>query len=150
MADLYRHGYGIADLVLSDSACERILDVLPAVDVLDHPTVMAMIRDRRFQFAIGEPGLIPVKARILDGEPEEWQQAANVYAVRVHLDAAGGATRVIPMSHRKGKLTEEEIAALTSVGPIAELALPQGAMLIMAPLLVHTMPSRRVLQIELR
>ena len=150
MADLYRHGYSIADLVLSDSACARILDVLPAVDVLNHPTVMAMTRDRRFEAAIGEPGLVPVKARILDGEPEEWLQAGEVYAVRVHLDTPGGATRVIPMSHRKGKLSEEEIAGLTSIGPIAELALPQGAMLVMAPLLVHTAPSRRVLQIELR
>ena len=109
MADLYRHGYTIADLVLADSACERILDALPATDVLDHPTVMAMIRDRRFEVAIGEPGLVPVKATIVDGEPEEWRQAGAVYAVRVHLDAAGGATRVLPMSHRKGKLSEEEI-----------------------------------------
>jgi len=149
VADLYRHGYSISDLVLSDSACERILDALPAADVIGHPTVVAMIRDPRFAAAIGEPGLAPVKARILDGEPEAWQQAGEVYSVRVQLDVAGGSTRVIPMSHRQGKVSEEEIARLAATGPIAELAMPQGAMLVMAPLLVHTAPRRRVLQIEL-
>ncbi len=144
MADLYRHGYTIADLVLSDSACERILASLPTVD-LSHPTIAAMLREPRFAAAIGEPGLTGIAARVLESEPHEWQRAGDVYIVRVHLDPDGGSMGVIPRSHRDGA----EIDALVANATMAELSLPQGAMLIMAPRLVHGTPRQRVLQIEL-
>lgn len=142
MPDLHRHGYSIADLVLSDSACERILESI-------RPTVDAMIRDPRFQSELGEPGLVVVNAIVFDGDEDGWRQSGEVTTVQVPLDPGGGGMRVIPMSHRKGKMNEEEIARLAASGPIADLTLPQGAMLVMAPLLVHTAPSGRVLQIEL-
>lgn len=144
MADLYRHGYTIADLVLSDSACERILTALPAID-LRHPTITAMVREPRFAAAIGEPGLSAIVARVLDSEPHEWRRAGEVYTVLVHLDPHGGSMGVIPKSHRENA----EIETLTASGTMADLSLPQGAMLIMAPRLVHTAPRQRVLQIEL-
>lgn len=144
MADLYRHGYTIGDLVLSDSACERILAALPNVH-LSHPTIAAMLRDPRFAGAIGEPGLTGIAARVLDSEPHEWQRARDVYIVRIHLDPAGGSMAVIPRSHRE----DAEIETLITNGTMAEVALPQGAMLIMAPRLVHTTPRQRLLQIEL-
>jgi hypothetical protein len=33
VADLHRHGYAVAEFVLSDSACERIVEALPATDL---------------------------------------------------------------------------------------------------------------------
>ncbi len=142
MPDLHRHGYSIADLVLSDSACERIVESI-------RPTVDAMVRDPRFQAEIGEPGLVVANASVLDGDAEGWFQNGEVTIVRVPLDPGGGGMRVIPMSHRQGKLTDDEIARLAASGPIADLTLPQGAMLVMAPMLVHTPPRGRVLQMEL-
>ena len=142
MADLHRHGYTIADLVLSDGACERLIESL-------QPTVSAMVRDSRFMAAVGEPGLVAVRANVFEPQLDSWRQSAEVYTVRVHLERHGGSTRVIPMSHRQGTLSDAEIRSLTTTGPIAELSLPQGALLVMAPRLVHTAPSQRVLEIEL-
>lgn len=204
MADLFRHGYTIAELVLSDSACDRIVSSLPEVpegrggvrNLLDHPTVQAMLRDRRFAVAVEVPGLVAVKATLFDKTAEsnwrvQWHQdrliavrervetdgfgswttkngvvhvdpparvLEEMVAVRVHLDDCGpenGPLRVIPGSHRRGKLSAEEIARLAASGPIAELTLPQGALLVMRPLLVHSSAPavsavhRRVLHIEL-
>jgi ectoine hydroxylase-related dioxygenase (phytanoyl-CoA dioxygenase family) len=182
MPDLHRHGYEIGDLVLSDSACERIAEELPEVgggrggvrDLIAHPTVVAMMERLRF------PGLVMVKATLFDKTPAsnwrvQWHQdrvlklgerrvepppevLEEMLAVRVHLDACGpdnGPLRVIPGSHRLGRLSAEEIARLAASGPIAELTLPQGALLYLRPLLVHSSPPaaapghRRVLHIEL-
>lgn len=204
MADLFRHGYTIAELVLSDSACDRIASALPEAgegrggvrNLIEHPTVTAMLRDRRFAAAMEVPGLVAVKATLFDKTPRtnwrvQWHQdrmiavrervetdgfsawtvkngvahvepparvLEEMVAVRVHLDPCGpenGPLRVIPGSHRRGKLDAEEIARLAASGPIAELTLPQGALLVMRPLLVHaSAPAvspghRRVLHIEL-
>lgn len=96
-----------------------------------------------------------------DGVPHVEPPAAvleEMLAVRVHLDACGpesGPLRVIPSSHRRGKLSAEEIEHLAMTGPIAQVTLPQGALLLMRPLLVHaSSPAaeakhRRVLHLEL-
>ena len=204
MTDLNRYGYEIADLVLSDSACERMAEELPDVasgrggvrNLIEHPTVAAMLRDPRFVRAISVPGLVAVKATLFDKTPEanwrvQWHQdrmiavcerreiegygpwamkdgvphveppaavLEEMLAVRVHLDACGpdnGPLRVIPGSHQRGKLSAEEIAKLALSGPIAQITLPQGALLLMRPLLVHaSSPAteanhRRVLHLEL-
>jgi hypothetical protein len=204
VADLFRHGYTIAELVLSDSACDRIVSALPEVserrggvrNLIEHPTVVAMLRDQRFARAIEIPGLVAVKATLFDKTPEsnwrvQWHQdrliavrervdadgfgpwttkngvvhvapparvLEEMIAVRVHLDDCGpenGPLRAIPGSHRRGKLTAEEIAKLAATGPIAELSVPRGALLVMRPLLVHasapavSASHRRVLHIEL-
>lgn len=204
MADLYRHGYAIADLVLSDSACERITSDLPDVDaqrggvrnLIEHPNVVSMVRSPKFAAAIGIPGLVAVKATLFDKTPQsnwrvQWHQdrmiavkerrdvegfgpwavkrgvthveppvrvLEEMVAVRVHLDDCGpdsGPLRVIPRSHKLGKLSDEQIAELTANALMAELALPQGALLLMRPLLLHASPPavhaghRRVLHIEL-
>ncbi|HKO55695.1 MAG TPA: phytanoyl-CoA dioxygenase family protein [Thermoanaerobaculia bacterium] len=83
---------------------------------------------------------------------------AQMLAVRVHLDECGaenGPVRVIPGSHRSGKLSEAEIARLVAGSAATELYVPRGAMLLMRPLLVHSSSPavapehRRVLHIEL-
>jgi ectoine hydroxylase-related dioxygenase (phytanoyl-CoA dioxygenase family) len=83
---------------------------------------------------------------------------AQMLAIRVHLDkcgAANGALRVIPGSHRSGKLTPRQLDELVTASAMIELDLPQGAMLLMRPLLVHSSSAasmathRRVLHVEL-
>jgi ectoine hydroxylase-related dioxygenase (phytanoyl-CoA dioxygenase family) len=82
---------------------------------------------------------------------------AQMIAIRVHLDACGeenGPLRVIPGSHRAGKLADDDLADMVAGSPIAELYVPQGGILLMRPLLVHaSAPARatahrRVLHIE--
>jgi ectoine hydroxylase-related dioxygenase (phytanoyl-CoA dioxygenase family) len=83
---------------------------------------------------------------------------AQMLAVRIHLDECGadnGPLRVIPGSHQLGKLDEAELADVVAGTPVVELYVPQGAIVLMRPLLVHASTSsaraaghRRVLHIE--
>lgn len=81
----------------------------------------------------------------------------SVLAVRLHLDPAGaesGALRVVPGSHRLGRLGPEAIAACRAER--GEVACPVGAggAMLLAPLLLHASSaslhpgSRRVLHLE--
>lgn len=83
---------------------------------------------------------------------------AQMLVVRVHLDASGagnGPLRVIPGSHLEGKISEAELPAFVEAADaISELYLPQGGILLMRPLLVHSssvareIGHRRVLHLE--
>lgn len=96
------------------------------------------------------------KAGALHVEPPT-EVLAQMLALRIHLDECGaenGPMRVIPGSHHSGKLLEGDLASIVAGGPMVELYVPQGAMLLMRPLLVHSSSSarapehRRVLHIE--
>jgi ectoine hydroxylase-related dioxygenase (phytanoyl-CoA dioxygenase family) len=87
--------------------------------------------------------------------PEE--VLAQMLAIRIHLDACGednGPLRVIPGSHRLGKVPEARLAELVAQSPVVDLHVPQGGLLLMRPLLVHSSSvarapeHRRVLHIE--
>lgn len=82
----------------------------------------------------------------------------QMIAVRVHLDVCGvdnGPLRVLPGTHRYGKMPDSRIAEVTAATPATELLVDQGAILLMRPLLVHASSAalapahRRVLHIEL-
>jgi ectoine hydroxylase-related dioxygenase (phytanoyl-CoA dioxygenase family) len=82
----------------------------------------------------------------------------RMVALRIHLDECGpdnAPLRVIPGSHRNGKLSDDQISATVDAGSQAALTVPKGAILLMRPLLLHaSSPSvsaehRRVLHIEL-
>jgi ectoine hydroxylase-related dioxygenase (phytanoyl-CoA dioxygenase family) len=83
---------------------------------------------------------------------------AQMIAIRVHIDACGeenGPLLAIPGSHHGGKLEAGALADVVARGPAVELYVPQGALLLMRPLLVHSSSParnpqhRRVLHIEL-
>jgi ectoine hydroxylase-related dioxygenase (phytanoyl-CoA dioxygenase family) len=83
---------------------------------------------------------------------------SQMISVRVHLDDCGsenGPLLVIPGSHHRGALSDEELAELASSDSFDEVCVPRGAIVLMRPLLVHasrparTASSRRVLHIEL-
>lgn len=97
------------------------------------------------------------KAGVLHVEAPE-QVLAQMLAIRVHIDECGadnGPLRAIPGSHLAGKLADEAVAEVVAEGSAVELHVPQGALLLMRPLLVHssvparTPQHRRVLHIEL-
>ena len=81
----------------------------------------------------------------------------RMVAVRVHLDACGadnGPVRVLPGSHRAGRLRVSEIEAWRRRAPEVTCIVPRGGLLVMRPLLLHaSSPAkspahRRVIHIE--
>jgi ectoine hydroxylase-related dioxygenase (phytanoyl-CoA dioxygenase family) len=97
------------------------------------------------------------KAGALHVEPPT-EVLAQMLAVRVHLDVCAsenGPLRVIPGSHLAGKLAEGRLSDVVA-GAVStvELYVPQGGIVLMRPLLVHSSSApraaahRRVLHIE--
>ncbi|MBP7586874.1 MAG: phytanoyl-CoA dioxygenase family protein [Thermoanaerobaculia bacterium] len=91
---------------------------------------------------------------IKDGEPHVQPPVSlleRILAVRLHLDdtpADNGALRVIPGSHRLGRVTAEEIAALRRERSEVLCPVGAGGAMLMSPLLLHASsvaakPSRR-------
>jgi hypothetical protein len=97
-----------------------------------------------------------VKEGILHVQPPA-EILDQVLALRVHLDDAGpenGALRVLPGTHRSGRLGEAEIERLRIEVPEVVCGLRAGGAMLMRPLLLHAsspchQPAhRRVLHIE--
>src|SRR5271154_960119 len=82
---------------------------------------------------------------------------SQVLALRLHLDDSrteSGPLRVLPGTHQRGVLTDEEMSKLAGELPANECTVNAGGVLLMRPLIVHAssksrseMP-RRVLHIE--
>jgi hypothetical protein len=81
----------------------------------------------------------------------------GMLAIRIHLDPAGpesGALRVVPESHRQGRLTQAELTRLRQERGEAMCPVGAGGVMLMAPLLLHASSAslspghRRVLHIE--
>lgn len=81
----------------------------------------------------------------------------RIVALRVHLDAStpeNGPLRVLPGSHARGVLTQDEILALAASLKPVECVTPSGGVVALRPLTVHASSKllgsqpRRVLHIE--
>jgi hypothetical protein len=82
----------------------------------------------------------------------------RMVTLRWHLDAVGrqdGCIRVLPGSHRRGRLKAADIRNLLAEVPAVDVPVPAGGVFVMSPLLVHssrkrvTEGRRRVLHVEL-
>jgi hypothetical protein len=82
----------------------------------------------------------------------------RMVTLRWHLDAVGpedGCIRVLPGSHRLGRLAAADICNLLAKIPAVDVPVPAGGVFVMSPLLVHssrkrvTEGRRRVLHVEL-
>lgn len=104
------------------------------------------------------PGFGPwsMKAGVVHVQPPR-ETLERMAAVRLHLDPCGpdnGPVRVLPGSHRGGKLTPDGIDAARGHIESVRCVVPRGGLLIMRPLLLHassraTVPEhRRVVHIE--
>lgn len=81
----------------------------------------------------------------------------KVVALRVHLDDSGpanGPLRVLPGTHTRGVLSDDQIEQLRRELAPVECRVPKGGVLAMSPLIVHSSSksqveaSRRVLHVE--
>jgi ectoine hydroxylase-related dioxygenase (phytanoyl-CoA dioxygenase family) len=81
----------------------------------------------------------------------------SIVAVRLHLDdtpAENGALRVLPGTHRLGRIGAADIVALRAAQPEVICTLTAGQALVMSPLLLHASSAssapehRRVLHVE--
>ena len=82
---------------------------------------------------------------------------SRVLALRVHLDAStveNGSLRVLPGTHNRGVLNDDAIHELAAQIEAVDCEVPEGGVLAMRPLIVHSSPKsqskipRRVLHIE--
>jgi hypothetical protein len=120
-----------------------------------HQDLTIAIADRPADFTDPTCGPWSIKAGILHVQPPI-AILAQLLTVRLHLDAAdatNGALKVLPGSHRSGRLSGEEIQAWRSQEAVCCVA-DRGDLLLMRPLLLHASgtashPShRRVIHIE--
>jgi hypothetical protein len=81
----------------------------------------------------------------------------KVIALRVHLDDSkldNGPLRILPTTHTKGVLTDDEILSLAAQTESLDCLMPKGGIIAMRPLVIHasskaqTETPRRVLHIE--
>ena len=101
-------------------------------------------------------GPFSTKAGVLHANAPAWA-LDRVVALRVHLDDSGpdnGPLRVIPGSHRHGRLDESTLGQIVRAAVPTECHVPRGGVLLMRPLILHSSPKigtaahRRVLHIE--
>lgn len=81
----------------------------------------------------------------------------RILALRVHLDdstAANGPLRVLPASHVRGVLSDEEVRRVSRETPPVECLVARGGVLAMKPLIIHASSKsaddgpRRVIHFE--
>jgi hypothetical protein len=87
-----------------------------------------------------------VKAGVLHVQPPV-QILGEMVSLRLHLDPCGeenGALRVIPGTHRRGRIAEELIPAIRDVSVEHVCAVGTGDVLLMRPLLLHASSASRV------
>src|SRR5579863_4848726 len=74
------------------------------------------------------------------------QVLSRVIALRVHLDAStadNGPLRVVPGSHHSGVLSDQAVMAVVSTNAHIECQVPQGGVIAMRPLIVHSSSKAR-------
>lgn len=117
-----------------------------------HQDLTIAVRDRR---NVNGFGLWTKKEGILHVQPPT-EVLGRMMAVRLHLDASepdNGPLRVIPESHRHGRLSAEQIADWDKEKSVA-CTVPSGGAVLMRPLLLHASSAcvstkpRRVIHLE--
>lgn len=97
-----------------------------------------------------------VKDGVVHVEPPE-EYLANILTLRIHLDsvdAQNGVLRVLPGSHRHGRIRSAEILALAENGQVIQCNAEPGDILLMSPLLAHASHKakkplhRRIIHLE--
>jgi Phytanoyl-CoA dioxygenase (PhyH) len=116
-------------------------------------TLFAKSPEHNWLVTLHQDLAVPVRERVESSESRGWSQKEGMLfvqprlavleqlvAVRLHLDdctAQNGAVRVVPGSHRFGRLGAPQAQELRSASGEVVCALRAGAVLLMRPLLLH-------------
>jgi ectoine hydroxylase-related dioxygenase (phytanoyl-CoA dioxygenase family) len=138
--------------------------LFPAGSVAVQCTLFDKSPDKNWLVALHQDLSIPVLERIPHRDCTGWSEKEGVVyvqppvavleslvAVRAHLDDCGtenGPLRVVPRSHRHGRLSADVTKALREQYGEVECTCPRGGVVVMRPLLLHSSsrartPSRR-------
>jgi hypothetical protein len=118
-----------------------------------HQDLTIAVRERK---EVAGFGPWSVKAGIVHVQPPI-EILESVLTVRIHLDEAdeaNGALRVVPGSHRHGRLSPAEIQSWKERAGVVTCAVRRGGALLMRPLLLHASSAsarplhRRVLHLD--
>jgi ectoine hydroxylase-related dioxygenase (phytanoyl-CoA dioxygenase family) len=131
----------------------QALGLLPADFVAVQCTLFRKAPDCNWKVPYHQDLSIPVDRRVEHPALTGWSSKEDghyvqppvelldtLLAVRLHLDACGndeGALRVVPGSHRLGRLSAEQIAAMDKRKVEILCAADAGDLLLMRPLLLH-------------
>jgi hypothetical protein len=152
---------GLADWLKEQSSLAALMPPRP---VAVQCTLFEKSSERNWLVPLHQDLSIPVRERVDDPRLSGWSEKEGVLyvqapdevleqlvAVRIHIDECGpehGPLRVIPGSHRDGRVGEKEILAIRQERGECECVVGRGGALIMRPLLVHasskaSAPNRR-------
>lgn len=118
-----------------------------------HQDMTIAVRER---FAVDEYGPWSIKAGIHHVQPPV-AVLDNMLTLRIHLDRAdesNGALRVLPSTHKYGRLNSSQIDYWKQQQKPTTCAVPRGGAMLMRPLLIHSSTTaanpehRRVLHFE--
>ncbi len=126
---------------------------LPRDAVAVQCTLFDKSEERNWRVAIHQDLSVPVRERVDSDACYGWSRKdgmvfvqpplsvlEGLLAVRLHLDdcaAGNGALRVVPGSHRFGRLSGKRIEALRATNGEVVCAVPRGGVMLMRPLLLH-------------
>ena len=117
-----------------------------------HQDLTIMVRERR---EVAGFGPWTIKESIVHVQPTA-DILSRILAIRLHLDESGadnGPLRVIPSSHKHGRLSSEQVSAYGRADCVVCMV-PRGGALLMRPLLLHASSAcsvpkpRRVIHLE--
>jgi ectoine hydroxylase-related dioxygenase (phytanoyl-CoA dioxygenase family) len=120
--------------------------------VVWHQDLTIAVRERRDVEGFGP---WTTKAGVVHVQPPA-EIMSRILAIRLHLDESGpdnGPLRVIPASHKEGRLSAEQLASCPKADAVTCI-FPCGGALLMRPLLLHASSScvvpkpRRVIHLE--
>ena len=154
-------------LAISLKQHAALADIVAPTSVAVQCTLFEKSPDNNWLVSLHQDLSVPVRERVEDNESSGWSMKdgslfvqppvsilESLVALRVHLDDCGaesGALRLVPGSHRFGRLDVRRAAALRDEHGEVTPAVERGGVLAMRPLLLHAsskavMPSfRRVL-----
>ncbi len=151
--DLFRACPGIAALARGPEVHQLVAPVLGAEAFPVRGILFDKVPEANWSVGWHQDRTIGVKRRVDVPGFEGWSEKegiphvqppaelmARLLTVRIHLDpcdASNGALRVIPGSHRTGRLSPEERHRWLRDTPAVTCSSPAGAALLMRPLLLH-------------
>jgi hypothetical protein len=148
-----------ADLADDLANDDRLKPLLPDDPICAQCTLFDKNPDRNWLVTLHQDLSIPVRQRIDSDACSGWsvkdgmlfvqppvEVLQKLVAVRVHLDAStseNGPLRVVPGSHRQGRLDDQAEADLRRNAGETEVLVDRGGVIVMSPLTLHASSKSR-------